>query len=151
MKKKSSSNKKPKPIYDGITFDSSLEVYCYKALKNAGIPFKYIPLTFVLQHPFDYECDVYEPDLKRGKLLAKRTGKYQSIKYTPDFVSINKDQSIKNGWIIETKGKANERFKIVWKLFKHYLTYNNIKFDLYLPKNQKQVDQCIELIKSKNE
>jgi len=135
------SLRKPKPIYDNITFDSTLEVYCYKALKNAGILFKYVPLTFVLQYPFDYECDVYEPDLKRGKLLAKRTNKYQSIKYTPDFVG--KD------WIIEVKGRANERFKIVWKLFKQYLTYNNIKFDLYLPKNQKQVDQCIELIKMK--
>lgn len=135
------SNKKSKPIHDGITFDSTLEVYCYKALKKANISLKYVPLSFVLQQPFDYEYDVYEPDLKRGKLLAKRTKRYQSIKYTPDFVG--------EGWIIEVKGRANERFKIVWKLFKQYLTYNNIKFDLYLPKNQKQVDQCIELIKSK--
>ena len=29
-----------------------------------------------------------------------------------------------------------------------FKTINNIKFDLYLPKNQKQVDQCIELIQS---
>jgi len=116
-------------------------VYCYKALRTANIPLEYVPLSFVLQQPFTYEPDVYEPDLKRGKLLAKRTSKYQSIKYTPDFVG--------NGWIIEVKGRANERFKIVWKLFKQYLTYNNIKFDLYLPKNQKQVDRCIELIKMK--
>ena len=33
LKKKVNSPKK-KPIYDGITFDSGLEVYCYKALKK---------------------------------------------------------------------------------------------------------------------
>lgn len=33
-----------------------------------------------------------------------------------------------------------------FKLFKKFLTDNNIKYDLYLPKNQKQVDYCINLI-----
>lgn len=134
--------REPKPVYDNITFDSKLEVYCYKQLKSKGIKFEYTPHTFVLNYPFTYiQGDIYEPDLKRGNLLSKRTAKYQAIRYTPDFVG--------DGWIIETKGKMNERFEVVWKLFKHYLTDNNIKFDLYLPKNQKQVDQCIELIQSK--
>ena len=30
-----------KVIYDGVTFASSLEKYMYKALKEAGIDFKY--------------------------------------------------------------------------------------------------------------
>lgn len=136
----SPSKKKDKPVYNNITFDSNLEVYCYKALEKAKIIFEYEPTSFVLQVPFTYYHLVYESDKKRGSLLSKRTSKYQSISYTPDFVG--------NEWIIETKGVQSDRFKIVWKLFKKYLTDNNLKFDLYLPKNQKQVDQCIELIQS---
>lgn len=128
---------------DGILFDSKLETYCYQALVKAKISFVYEPTSFIIQIPFTYSSDVYEPDKKRGDLLSKRTEKYQSIKYTPDFVG--KD------WIIEVKGMQNERFKIVWKLFKKYLTDKNIKYDLYLPKNQKQVDQCIELIHKSHE
>jgi len=138
----SPSKRKDKPTYNGIIFDSGLEVYCYKQLEKNDIEFKYEPTSFVLQIPFVYPHFVYESDKKRGVLLHQRTPKYQSISYTPDFVG--KD------WIIETKGVATDRFKIVWKLFKKYLTDNNFKFDLYLPKNQKQVDQCIELIQSKN-
>jgi len=128
--------------YEGILFDSKLEVYCYKKLIEANIQFKYTPTTFVIVDAFTYNGDSLEPDKKRGLLLSKRSNKLQSIKYTPDFVG--------EGWIIETKGRMNESFPLRWKLFKKYLTCNNIKFDLYLPKNQKQVDQCIELIQSNN-
>lgn len=141
-KKKKINSPKKKPIYDGITFDSNLEVYCYKQLKKNKIQFEYTPTSFIVQLPFKYGWEVYEPDKKRGKLLSQRTSNYQPIRYTPDFVG--------DGWIIEVKGRMNERFEIVWKIFKKYLTDNNIKFDLYLPKNQKQVDQCIELIQSNN-
>ncbi len=141
-KKKSRDN--PRHVEcDGILFDSKLETYCYQALVKAKINFAYEPTSFIVQIPFTYTNNVYEPDKKRGSLLAKRTSSYQSIKYTPDFVG--KD------WIIEVKGMQNERFKIVWKLFKKYLTDKNIKYDLYLPKNQKQVDQCIELIQSSHD
>jgi hypothetical protein len=137
----SPSKKKDKPTYNGIIFDSGLEVYCYKQLEKIGIEFKYEPTHFVLQLPFVYPHYVYEPDKKRGLLLSKRSSKYQSISYTPDFIG--------EGWIIETKGISSDSFKLRWKVFKKYLADNNIKFDLYLPKNQKQVDQCIELIQSK--
>lgn len=136
----SPSKKKDKPTYNGITFDSGLEVYCYKALEKAGLEFKYTQQTFILVCPVLFKGLSYEPDKKRGTLLSKRSPNLQSIKYTPDFVG--------DGWIIETKGRQNESFPLRWKLFKKYLTDNNIKFDLYLPKNQKQVDQCIELIQS---
>lgn len=135
------SKRKDKPTYNGITFDSGLEVYCYKALEKAGLQFEYTKTTFVLIQPFVFGRDSYEPDKKRGLLLTKKSPNLQSIKYTPDFVG--------DTWIIETKGRQNESFPLRWKLFKRYLTDKNIKFDLYLPKNQKQVDQCIELIQSK--
>jgi hypothetical protein len=128
--------------YDGIQFDSKLEIYCYKKLVENLIEFKYVPTTFQVLNPFVFNSTSLEPDKKRGELLSKRSSKLQGIKYTPDFVG--------DKWIIETKGRMNESFPLRWKLFKKYLTDNNIKFDLFLPKNQKQVDQCITIIKSNN-
>ena len=145
LKQKSPQTKKPrkvKPSYDNITFDSKLEVYCYKKLIEASIKFEYTSTTFILQHPFTYDKIVMEPDKKRGPLLSTRSSKYQSIKYTPDFIG--------DGWIIETKGVASDSFKLRWKMFKRCLVDKGIRFNLYLPKNQKQVDQCIELILNKN-
>lgn len=132
------SKRKDKPVYDGITFDSSLEVYCYKQLKANNIDFKYTATTYILTMPFTFISDSYEPDKKRGLLLSKRSPKMQPIKYTPDFVG--------NNWIIETKGRANESWPLRLKLFKKFLTDNSIKYALFIPKNQKQVDQCIEII-----
>lgn len=36
-----------------------------------------------------------------------------------------------------------------WKLFKKYLQDNNLKYDLYMPHNHKQVDECIQMILNK--
>jgi len=36
-----------------------------------------------------------------------------------------------------------------WKLFKRYLFENNLNYDLYMPKNHKQIDECIKMIKEK--
>jgi len=141
-KTKEKRTSKCKILYDNKEFDSKLEVYCYKKLTEANVKFEYTSTTFILQHPYSYEKEVWEPDKKRGELLSLRSPKYQSIKYTPDFMG--------DGWIIETKGVQNDRFKIVWKMFKKCLVDKDIKFNLYLPKNQKQVDQCVELILNNN-
>jgi hypothetical protein len=127
--------------YNGILFDSKLEIYCYKKLIESRLQFEYTKYKYVIVNPFTFDNLSYEPNKRSGDLLSKRTNKIKYISYTPDFVG--------KGWIIETKGRPNDQFPLRWKLFKKYLTDNNIKFDLYLPKNQKQVDQCIELISQK--
>jgi len=33
-----------------------------------------------------------------------------------------------------------------WKMFKNYLFVNNLLYKLYLPKNQRHVDECIQHI-----
>ena len=52
QKKDNTENKKVKnariTIYDGISFKSKLEVYCYKKLKENGIPFEYEPKVYTL-------------------------------------------------------------------------------------------------------
>jgi hypothetical protein len=143
MAKKVRRSAPKKSTYDGIQFDSNLEVYCYKALQKAEIEFKYVPTTFTLIPAFDFIGTSYESDKRVGKLLNPKSSKMQSIKYTPDFVG--------DGWIIETKGAQTDVFNMRFKLFKRYLTNNNLQYDLYMPKNHSQVDQAIDLILKKNE
>jgi hypothetical protein len=131
------------PTYDGITFDSNLELYCYKALQEAKLDFKYTPTTYTLVPGFTFNGKSYEADKRVGKYLVLRTSTMQSIKYTPDFVG--------DGWIIETKGAATDVFTMRYKLFKKYLTESNIVCDLYMPKNHLQVNQVIELILKQND
>lgn len=111
-------------------------------MQKAGLQFEYTPETYVISEPFTCLGDSYEPDKRKGDGMYTKSKKLQSIKYTPDFVG--------DSWIIETKGIQNELFPLRWKLFKKYLTDNNLKFDLYLPKNHKQVDECIRIILDKN-
>jgi len=127
-----------KSEYDGIKFQSNLEVYCYKALKIAGINFKYEPTTYVLIEGFKSDNVSYEADKRIGNLLRPKSQNLQSIKYTPDFVG--KD------WIIETKGAQTDVFNMRFKLFKRYLNQKKLDYTLYMPKNHLQIDQTIKLI-----
>ena len=43
-----------KVTHDGITFASGLEVYMYKALKEARIVAEYEPTSYTLLNGFDY-------------------------------------------------------------------------------------------------
>ena len=132
-------------IYDGIKFRSKLEVYCYKKLKEEGLSFKYEDKTYNLIPTFKYKFKMYEP-YKDGTnwFLSEKLSLIRGMSYTPDFV--NEDEH----WIIECKGRANDAFPLKWKLFKYLLSQLNLDFDLYLPKNQKHIDECIKLIKENN-
>ena len=114
-KKKRGPVQSKKIIYDGITFASGLERYMYQALKKAKIKALYEGETFELQEGFDFPFESYER-CGNGKGEYKNRGnkKIFNIKYTPDFVG--------KGFIIETKGRANESFPLRWKMFKKLLT-----------------------------
>lgn len=45
----------------------------------------------------------------------------------------------------------NKIVPLKWKLFKRYLVEKDIKVVLYVPRNQKHIDQVIELIKKNND
>ena len=94
--------------------------------------------TYTLLPGFYLEMDSYEPS-KQG--YKNNTKKIRAVTYTPDFVDPN------NKWIIEVKGYSNDVFPIKWKLFKMYLLENEMECTLFLPKNQKQVKETVELIK----
>jgi hypothetical protein len=131
-------------IVDGQSFRSKLEVYCYQRLKEENIEFEYESTKFNLLPDFKYEQESFESYKKKGIWgFGSRSKNIRGITYCPDFLNL------KNGWIIECKGYPNDVWSTKWKLFKYMITKNNIVVDLYLPKNQKHIDECIELIKNK--
>jgi|TARA_E500000318_G_scaffold716_1_gene1009 hypothetical protein len=126
--------------YDGIKFASGLERYTYMALKKAKLFEGYENEVFQLIKGFNFNNISYEKQANgKGEYVDRGQKKILGIKYTPDFVG--KD------YIIECKGRANESFPIRWKLFKLWLTKNNIGKTLYKPQNQKEVDRTVDLIK----
>ena len=127
-----------KCVYKGIKFRSKLELFTYKQLEAAGIKSMYEENTYTLLPGFYLEMDSYEPS-KQG--YKNNTKKIRAVTYTPDFVDPN------NKWIIEVKGYSNDVFPIKWKLFKMYILENEMECTLFLPKNQKQVKETVELIK----
>ena len=126
--------------YDGINFASGLERYTYMALKKHKLFEGYENEVFQLIESFNFKNEAFEKQANgKGDYTNRGQKKILGIKYTPDFVG--KD------YIIECKGRANESFPIRWKLFKLWLTKNNIGKTLYKPQNQKEVDQTMTLIK----
>ena len=139
--------------YDGIKFQSGLELFCYKELKNNNIPFIYQPEKQVLLKSFkiNFKCyesvgKIYRDENKKITNSTKRFDVVDSIReiaYTPDFICPN------NTWIIETKGFANDAFPLRWKMFKKKLIEMNFTGILLKPENQKEISQCMEIIKNK--
>ncbi len=146
MKKKSYKKRGPvrskKVIYDGIKFASGLEVYMYKALKEARIVAEYEPTSYTLMEGFEFNGIVFERCSNgKGEFKDRGCKKILPIKYKPYFVG--------RDFIIECKGRANESFPLRWKLFKKHLVDQKIKTTLYKPQNQKECDRTVELILEK--
>ena len=125
--------------YDGIKFASGLERYMYIALKKAKIKADYEGMTYELFPGFNFNIKSYER-CGNGKGAYKNRGNKNilNIKYTPDFIG--------KGFIIETKGRANESFPLRWKMFKKHIIDELIDVILYKPQNQKECDETIRLI-----
>ena len=137
--------------YDGIKFRSKLEVYCYKKLVELGVDFSYEGVKFDLI-----------PSLSLNRVLAfypiksgKRKGEWQEVfkinkkTYTPDFIIPN---YLGYYIAIEAKGAENDDFPTKRKLFLSHLEeeFGNVDVKpIYLePHNQRQVNICIDFIKS---
>jgi len=134
--------------YYGKTFKSKLELHCYKELKKANISFQYEEHKFELTPAFTFENVSYELYKKKGeRYFGPQRPNIRAIGYTPDFIGYYKRS--KKKFIIETKGNPNDAFPLRWKLFKQYLQANNCDVDLYMPRNQKQVTEVVNIIKEK--
>jgi hypothetical protein len=139
-------NKKVKNVkehtYNGVKLRSGLELFCYKKLEESGIKFEYEKHSYLLIDGFTFSSEVIERLGSAKTVSHSFEQKIGKITYKPDFVG--------DGWIIETKGICSEAFVLRWKLFKRYLTLNNKNTVLYLPRNQSEVLEVINNIKSKN-
>lgn len=129
---------------DGIKFKSMLEVFCYKKLKELGVDFTYEQHSYQLTDAFYYPCPIFETKGTGKEFVDKSKDKIRGISYTPDFVSHDADGKLL--WVIECKGFANDRFPNTWKNFKKHLIDTDSTCPLFLPKDQKQILQVIQLI-----
>lgn len=143
-KKGSSISKAKKYTYKGINYKSGLEKYMAQVLTEAKIKFQYEPEKFQIQQGFKFETESYERQSNgKGEYRNRGEKKVLPITYTPDFIG--------DGFIIETKGYANESFPMKWKMFK-YLVHNELlNVVLYKPQNRKECDETIKIILEKND
>lgn len=137
-----------KHTYNGIEFQSGLEVYMYKSLQKANIPFEYESRKFVIIKGFTYEGISYERFMNgKGDFKDRGSKKFSDMLYTPDFTPpVGKDLK----WVIETKGRSMPDFSRTWKLFKKYLQEESNSCDetvLFMPRKQSDCDEVIKLIK----
>jgi hypothetical protein len=129
---------------DGIKYKSKLEAFCAKSFKDANIKVEYETNKFVLQEGFDFDNECYDEVKAKKKVSFGMVTPYvRPICYIPDFV----DEKFR--FCVELKGWKMESYKLKAKMFKKYLFDNKVKMDIYVPKNQKQVTQIIEIIKNK--
>lgn len=127
-------------------YRSGLEKYCGDTLDAEGFTYLYEP-KYVIVEGFDYPSTYYKSVPKKELMVDKTASKQLPITYKPDFVLPH------NSVIIETKGfvRRNDSFPLRWKLFMRYLMKEDMShFRLFIPRNQKQVDQIINLLKNES-
>ncbi len=145
-KKGKSFTKGKRKVYPfkGIDYKSGLERNMAILLDAEGILFRYEPVTFRVMEGFYFPFKSYERQANgKGDMVDRGQKKVQGITYTPDFIG--------KGFIIETKGYANETFPRTWKMFKNWLTENE-DYDpddivLYKPQKISECEEVVKLIK----
>ncbi len=143
MRRKKHTNAK-KAKFDGIQFQSGLELVLYKMLKKNKINFAYEEKSYVLIEPFTLDNSCYERAQKRSKEMKNKKGKtVQGAIYTPDFVCPEGD------WIIEVKGRKLGSFSLRWKLFQSLIQSWDKKPMLFMPTKQSDCEQVIKILLQK--
>jgi len=139
-----------KVSFDGVNFDSKLELYCYKKLKESNLSFTYNKESFELIPKYDIvEALVVRPN-DTGvdtKTLKERKNAQKKV-YTPDFV-VRKDNYV---IFVECKGRGNDTYPLVRKMFIKWIEDNYPLLPekpVFLePHSQKHINECIDIIKS---
>ena len=144
IKKKKGKNRSfaQKKVYDGIQFQSLLEVYCYKELKKTNLHFGYESVKYTLLDGFNIATPVWTTF---RKVFKARLSAVRPVTYTPDFV----DRDGK--WVIETKGWKSEGFLFRWKLFLRYIKLNNLDIEVFRPSSNREIDVMIKHLKERYE
>ena len=141
-----------KHIYNGIKFNSGLEVTAYKLFVAAGFQPQYEPRTFNVWQGKKFSVPCY--DMHNDRKLKKdvwgiNTYKPYDLKYTPDFIFYITDSSgAEKMIVIESKGFPSEKYAYQKKLFRSWLEDNAPNSMFFEVHNQKQIKAAIEIIKS---
>lgn len=126
----------------GIDFASKLEAHMYKMLRQNNIDAEYESVKFTIIEGFEANFASYEKTATKKYMHDRGHKKILPITYTPDFV----DTQNPPRYVIECKGNPNERFPLVWKLFKRFVAMNGWNTDLYMPRNQKDCEEVAKII-----
>ena len=135
--------------YDGVKFDSALEVFTYKQLKLLGVDFNYAGVVFeimpalVLNKTIALWPNASGADKKTLRLREK----VQKKTYTPDFTLQWKNYFI----VIEAKGQENDDYQSKKKLFLKLIEDGMVSdsFEYFLePHNQTHVKECMEFLQN---
>ena len=135
--------------YDGIKFDSALEVFTYKQLKLLGVEFQYEGITYELipSLVFQRMTGLWPNKSGKDKKTLRLREKVQKKTYTPDFTLQWKSYFI----VIEAKGQENDDYQSKKKLFLKLIEDGMVSdsFVYFMePHNQIHVKECIEFIKN---
>ena len=135
--------------YDGLKFDSALEVFTYKQLKLLGVEFKYEGITYELipSLVFKRMTGLWPNKSGKDKKTLRLREKVQRKTYTPDFTLQWKSYFI----VIEAKGQENDDYQSKKKLFLKLIEDGMVSdsFVYFMePHNQAHVKECIEFIKN---
>lgn len=138
-----------KVVFDGITFQSKLERFCYQKLKEANLDFGYETESITLLPPMKLSnVKVFCPKKRTGgTVIVSELSQRKTVaktSYTPDFL-------VKKGKYriyIETKGKPNDAYPYRKKLFIHQLELRKDKYEYIFmePHNNRQVMWAIDFI-----
>ena len=135
--------------YDGVEFDSALEVFTYKQLKLLGVEFQYEGITYELIPSLVFQRMIGLWPNKSGKdrKTLRLREKVQKKTYTPDFTLQWKSYFI----VIEAKGQENDDYQSKKKLFLKLIEDGMVSdsFVYFMePHNHAHVKECIEFIKN---
>lgn len=123
-------------------YRSSLEKYCAEQLESSGIDYEYEP-KYEIVDGFKYPSTYYKSVPKKELMVDRTSSAQKPITYKPDFLLPT------NSVFIETKGfvRRNDSFPLRWKLFMKFLLDSGMgHYRLFIPRNQKQVDQIIKFL-----
>ena len=139
-----------------LYFDSYLEFECYMYLKTRkDITFKFHPDKFVYLKGFTSNAftpskkakkDIVSRKIKKGDIIPAKISKQkvQEASYTADFLlSYGKEE-----FFIETKGFADEAFKLRFKFFRSQLSKNQ---HAYVVKSLKEFKELLTILYAKEE
>ena len=133
-----------------IYFDSNLEYLCYNYLNSKGINFEFHPEKIVYLESFYVDTfvpsktskkEVKSKNIKKGDTIPGKIKrqKVQEASYTADFLIKYKQKF----YYIETKGFADEAFKLRFKYFRSQLNKNQHAF---VVKSLKEFKELLNLI-----